>query len=173
MPAPAADCANDPARAVLSPATSGRGGPNINPATGLSTDYLNHFTEAVMVLDMVGAMLECLDDLQAWQPKTYAEHFAASGFTNRDAIVGTYRAADPEVRQALDRASEMLNAMVRQAREMVLQHAGTPELDAIARRATERLRPLLVRTAAVINGTAADSGGGQGPQAAIDAMFGR
>lgn len=126
-----------------------------------------------MVLDMVGAMLECLDELRAWQPKTYAEHFAASGFTNRDAIVGTYRAADPEVRQALDRASEMLNAMVRQARKMVLQHAGTPELDAIARRATERLRPLLVRTAAVINGTAADSGGDQGPQAAIDAMFGR
>ena len=52
--------------------------PNINPATGLSTDYLNHFTEALMVLEMVRDMPECIDDLRAWQPKTYTEHFAGS-----------------------------------------------------------------------------------------------
>ena len=61
-----------------------RGGPNINPVTGLSTDYLNHFTEAIMLLEMLPAMPECLDDFLAWRPKTIREHFAASHFSNRE-----------------------------------------------------------------------------------------
>ena len=48
-----------PGRAIsaLPPAPSGAGIPKINQFTGLSTDYLNHFTEVVMVLEM-GAMVE-------------------------------------------------------------------------------------------------------------------
>ena len=174
MPAPAAaDCAIGPAASAASPAQSHRGGPNINPETGLSTDYLNHFTEAIMLLEMLSTIPECLDDLRAWQPRTYAEHFAASRFSNREAIIGAYRNADPAVRQALDRASGLLNATVGRARQLMLQHVGTAEVEAIARRALELLRPLIARTAALINGTTTDDAGGQGPQAAIDAMFDR
>ena len=171
MLAPAADGGTDSTASASCPITSGRGGPKINPATGLSTDYLNHFTEAVMVLEMVGTMPECLDDLRAWRPKTYAEHFAASRFANRNAIVNAYESADPAVRAALDRASEMLNAMVRRSLELVLQHVGTAEGEATARRALDRLRPLIARTAALINGTACEAEDREGPQAAIDAMF--
>ena len=174
MPAPAAaDCAIGPAASAPSPAQSHRGGPNINPETGLSTDYLNHFAEAIMVLEMLSAIPECLDELRAWQPKTYAEHFAASRFTNRDAIIDAYRNADPTLRQALDRASGLLNATVGRARQLMLQHIGTPEAEAIVRRALEHLRPLIARTAALINGATTDDAGRQGPQAAIDAMFDR
>ena len=64
--------------------------------TGLSTDYLNHFTEADHGAgDAAGTVPECLDDLLAWEPKTYREHFAASRFSNRDAIIAAYEAADP------------------------------------------------------------------------------
>ena len=35
---------------------------NINPHTGLATDYLNHFNEAVMLLEMVPDMPECAED---------------------------------------------------------------------------------------------------------------
>jgi hypothetical protein len=173
MPAPA-DRATEPAASALAaaPVSSGRGGPNINPSTGLSTDYLNHFTEAVMVLGLIGTMPECMDDLINWQPKTYTEHFAASRFSNRNAIIAAYHATDPAIRQTLDRNSELLNAMTKRTQELALQHAGTPEVEAIARRALERLRPLISRTAATINGTAAEAVSRQGPQDAIDAMFG-
>jgi hypothetical protein len=170
MPAPAADRATDPA-AAASP--SGTGGPKINPLTGLSTDYLNHFTEAVMVLELTGAMPECADDLRAWRPKTYEEHFAASRFSNRGAIIAAYRAADPAVRGALDRNAELLNALTERSRDLVCQQTDRAEIEAIARRAVERLRPLIARTAAVINGTAVDGAGRQGPQPAIDAIFAR
>ena len=173
MPSPAANCPTPAVAAVPSPAKSGANGPNINPRTGLSTDYLNHFMEAVMVLEMVAAMPECVDDLRAWRPKTYAEHFAASRFSNREHVIAHYEAADPSVRRALDHASEMLNAITERALELVLQNLGTVEVEAIVRRALERLRPLIARTAAIINGTTSDAADPDGPQAAIDAIFGR
>jgi hypothetical protein len=36
---------------------------NINPTTGLATDYLNHFNEAIMLLDLVATVPDCLPDL--------------------------------------------------------------------------------------------------------------
>ena len=171
MLAPAADRGIDPSAPASSTATSGRGGPNINPSTGLSTDYLNHFTEAVMVLEMVGTVPECLDDLRAWQAKTYAEHFVASHFSNRDTIIAAYQSADPAVRTALDQTSDVLNTMVWRTRELVLRHIGTAEVETVARRALDKLRPLIARAAALINGTAFEPDR-QGPQAAVDAIFG-
>jgi hypothetical protein len=67
----------------------------------------------------------------------------------------------------------VLNAMLWRTRELVLQQVGTAEAEAIVRRALERLRPLIARTAALINGTAPKSADRQGPQAAVDAIFGR
>lgn len=173
MPALAADCATEPTAAADAPATSGCGGPKINPLTGLSTDYLNHFTEAVMVLEMTAAMPECLADLRAWQPRSYTEHFAASRFSNREAIVAAYRNADPGVRMTLDRAAELLNALVERSRDLVCRQNEAAEIEAIARRAAERIRPLIARAAALINGTTEDAAVPQGPQAAIDAIFAR
>ena len=172
MLAPAADRGIDSAASASSPATSGRGGPNINPATGLSTDYLNHFTEAVMVLEMVGTMPECLDDLRLGG-EDLPEHFAASHFSNRDAIIAAYQSADPAVRAALDRTSDVLNAMVWRTRELVLQHIGTAEVEAIARRAPRPAAAADRPRAALINGTALETADRQGPQAAVDAIFDR
>jgi hypothetical protein len=63
-----------------SPVTSGRSGPNINPVTGLSTDYLNHFTEAIMLLELLPAVPDCVADFLAWEPKDYREHFRSLPF---------------------------------------------------------------------------------------------
>jgi hypothetical protein len=173
MPAPGNDRPLQPATPARFPITSDCGGPKINPATGLSTDYLNHFTEAVMLMEMAVGMPECLRDLEAWQPKTYAEHFAASGFSNRGAIFAAYQAADPSSRTALDRTAELLNALVVRDRELVRGYIGTPEIDVVARRAATRLRALIARAAAVINGIPVETMDRNGPQAAIDAMFRR
>lgn len=95
----------------------------------------------------------------------------ASRFTSRDAVIGFYRNADPTVRWALDRTAELLNAMTKRACDLVLRHNGTPEAEAVARRAVERVRPLIARAAAIINGAALDVSDRRGPQTAIDAMF--
>ncbi len=69
-------------------------GTNINAESLLATDYLNHFNEAVMMLDLVADMPEMLDDIKAWKPLSYVEHFRASQFAERDlAIEGLWHLA--------------------------------------------------------------------------------
>lgn len=145
--------------------------PNINSATGLSTDYLNHFNEAVMVLEMLAIIPECIPSLAAWQPKTYREHFVESGLSNRDVIIAAYEIADPAARDALDNVSETLNAVLSETRDVVLRNMATPETAAVlALRSADWLKPLIVRMSAVINGTATSAIHAD-PQAAIDEIF--
>src|ERR1700727_1582678 len=67
---------------------------NINPRTGLATDYLNHFNEAIMLLEMIPDMPDCAEDFLTWQPLSYREHFAASNFRARELAIEAYDAAD-------------------------------------------------------------------------------
>jgi hypothetical protein len=53
-------------------------GTNISETTLLATDYLNHFNEIVMLLEMVPDMPELLEEAKEWRPKSYVEHFAGS-----------------------------------------------------------------------------------------------
>src|SRR3974377_591246 len=79
---------------------------NINPRTGLATDYLNHFNEAIMLLEMVPDMPECAEDFLAWSPLSYAEHFTASNFKAKELAISAYESADPEVRAEFDQMTE-------------------------------------------------------------------
>src|SRR6476660_10435593 len=70
---------------------------NINPRTGLATDYLNHFNEAIMLLEMIPDMPECAEDFLGWRPLSYAEHFTASHFKARDLAIAAYDSADVHI----------------------------------------------------------------------------
>lgn len=169
---PAADQATDTAAATPLPQSFASGIAKINSTTGLSTDYLNHFTEAIMVLEMITMMPECVEDLQAWQPKSYREHFAESRFSDRAEVIAAYEAADPAVRDALDSAAETLNRVLLETRDVVIRNLATPSTaDVLAQRAVTWLKPLVARTAAVINGTATGKVDRNGVQATVDALF--
>src|SRR5712675_3345098 len=71
---------------------------NINPRTGLATDYLNHFNEAIMLLEMIPDMPECAEDFLSWHPLSYAEHFMASHFKSRELAIEAYESAEPAIR---------------------------------------------------------------------------
>jgi hypothetical protein len=153
---------------ALRPEASGQGIPNINPVTGLSTDYLNHFTEALMALEMAAEIPECFDDLKAWSPKTYAEHFAASRFTNRAAVIDLYRAAP--LRRETDRLAQAILGLLIEARA---EATGGGDIAAIGGHATATIRPLIAEFAALINGTTHNPADRLSSQTAIDAMFHR
>src|SRR6476659_3744186 len=111
-----ADCPSAPAT-TASQVKSGRRGPNINPLTGLSTDYLNHFAEAIMLLELLPADPGCVADFLTWEPKDYREHFAVSDFSNRDAVIAAYEAADPELSRSLDMLADLTNTLLLATRE--------------------------------------------------------
>ena len=58
-------------------------GTNIIEQTLLATDYLNHFNEIVMLLEMVPDMPEIIEEAKEWTPKSYTDHFDDSTFTER------------------------------------------------------------------------------------------
>src|SRR5450432_3704827 len=85
---------------------------NINPRTGLATDYLNHFNEAVMLLEMIPDMPECAEEFLGWRPLTYAEHFTASNFKARDLAISAYDSADPAIRTEFDNTTTTMTSIL-------------------------------------------------------------
>jgi hypothetical protein len=147
---------------------------NINPQTGLATDYLNHFNEAIMLLEMVSETPECRGDFLSWQPKNYTEHFAASNFPHRDVAIAAYHATDPELRQGLDMLATSMNEILAATRQVMQQDISSSTAGAIADLAVRWIKPLIARAGAVINGTAEEHRGAEQegtPQAAVDAVM--
>ena len=149
---------------------------NINPVTGLATDYLNHFNEAVMLLEMVSAMPDCVDDIVAWRPLSYQEHFAASNFKDRELAIAIYDEANPAARQRLEELVESMNAILHATREALHSNLSPQTAGTLAEQAAGWLKPIVARAGAVINGhniCPVEGCEDDAPQQAIDAMFER
>jgi hypothetical protein len=146
---------------------------NVNPRTGFATDYLNHFNEAVMLLELLAEMPECIADFFAWRPKKYDEHFAASKSKHRQVALAAYAGADPELRRRLDTLADCMNEILTATREVMRQDL--PNNIAIADLAVRWVKPLLMRAGAVINGTEAQDAAwaDTAPQTTIDALLAR
>lgn len=130
-------------------------GTNINPETYLATDYLNHFAEVVMLLEMLPSMPECLGDIRSWAPKSYEEHFQDSVFSDRDLAVQAYQEADPAVRRPFDTVIAELHAILPAGIEEAagLIAAGeTARLEAAVAGLLEQVRTRLDRASALIHG---------------------
>ena len=137
----------DPARAALLRAA------NINPRTGLATDYLNHFNEAIMLLEMIPDMPECADDFLSWQPLSYREHFRLSHFKTRDVAIAAYDRADPDIRNSLDTLAVTMTIVLEATRAAMEDADRRPEtIAALAGNAIDWLKPLIARAGALING---------------------
>jgi hypothetical protein len=141
--------ANNAARAELLRAA------NINPRTGLATDYLNHFNEAVMLLEMVPDMPECAEDFLGWKPLSYAEHFTASNFKARDLAIEAYDTADQRIRAEFDSITTAITSILTAVGE-AMQNAQQDKTRAkLAQQATGWVKPLVMQAGGVINGDGA------------------
>lgn len=65
---------------------------NVNPETGLATDYLNLFNEYIMLAELVIDGSMDADILQNWKPLDYESHFIQSGFTGVKTVTAAFRA---------------------------------------------------------------------------------
>ena len=145
---------------------------NINPATGLASDYLNHFNEAIMLLEMLSSCPGCLDDIRGWRPMSYREHFEASRFKGRALAIAAYDAADPSLRGCLDILAGTMTAVLEATRAAMSAEIPPDAAVALAERAAALLRPLVARAGAVINGNDdADGSDPMTPQAVVDGLM--
>lgn len=156
-------------------------GTNINESTLLASDYLNHFHELVMRFEAIATEpADFTDDLMSWRPLTYEEHFAESGFRDKNLAIAAYRRAPPRIRARFDEAVARLHGeAVTLVAEVAAELNGRgKDLNATCERATQRLRVLIDEANAIANGEALsdrtnpDASADIGGQAAIDALFG-
>ena len=147
---PASETAADnPARAAELRAA------NINPRTGLATDYLNHFNEAVMLLEMIPDMPECAEDFLTWKPLSYAEHFTASNFKARDLAIEAYNLADLRIRGEFDNITNAITSILIAVSNAMRQVQQDTTRARLAEQATGWVKPLVMQAGGVINGDGA------------------
>jgi hypothetical protein len=125
---------------------------NINPVTGLCSDYLNHFSEAIMLLDFVLHIPECRADLESWRPVGYRDHFMASDLRHRDLAIAAYGAMAPSTRRQFDATCEALNAMILATRASLKEDLPEAAGVRLVTDAMARLKSLFARASAIIRG---------------------
>jgi len=125
---------------------------NINPRTGLATDYLNHFNEAIMLLEMVPDMPECVEDFLGWRPLSYAEHFTASHFKARDLAIEAYNSADANIRAEFDNITSAMTSILTAVSEAMREARQDKTRGRLAEQATGWVKPLVALAGGIING---------------------
>jgi hypothetical protein len=126
---------------------------NINPRTGLATDYLNHFNEAIMLLEMIPDMPECAEDFLGWQPLSYCEHFTASNFKARDLAIEAYDSADQGIRVEFDNLTSAMTSILTAVGDAMREAKQDKTRAKLAEQATGWVKPLVMLAGGVINGS--------------------
>jgi hypothetical protein len=125
---------------------------NINPRTGLATDYLNHFNEAIMLLEMIPDIPECAADFLEWHPLSYAEHFTASNFKARDLAIEAYQSADGKIRTEFDNITSTMTSILTAVGSAMREVRQDKTRATLAEQATGWVKPLVALAGGIING---------------------
>ncbi|HHS82129.1 MAG TPA: hypothetical protein ENJ68_01290 [Devosia sp.] len=134
---------------------------NVNPQTGLATDFLNLFNEYIMLAELVhdGSMEQ--DVLSDWLPIDYETHFARSGFAGARTVLDAFRSLQCARRRAFEAAVEQLIDLI-----LVHQEQDDPCPDLFA-----RIRQQRDVVAGLIHETPAEAEDVAATQSAIDDLF--
>lgn len=146
-------------------------GTNINESSLLATDYLNHFNEIVMLLEMIPDMPDLLDEARDWEPKTYQKFVGASTFSDRDLAVEAYNHCPSRLKHPFEKTIAQLDGMIALGLRRLSRRVEAQDMDMLRIESKELSRVLQIlmdRASAIIHGSerAMD-------QDELDALIGR
>jgi len=131
-------------------------GTNVNSSTLLTTDYLNHFNEIIMLLELVpSAPSQFAAELAEWQHESYEEHFTHSGFRDKELAIVCYRNAPEDIRRAFDSSVADLEqemVLLLQDVQKKVSSGDTEGLTGLCNESVPRLQDLVQITAGIVNG---------------------
>ncbi len=142
---------------------------NVNPTTLLATDYLNHFNEVVMLIEMIPDMPDCMEDVSEWRPKTYQQHFADSALSDKELAIEAYDHAPPMLRDHLEFTIGQANRLVEVSTVRIteaIEKENGELIETVTQRASNDLKRLVEFAGAIINGSISAIN-----QSEIDNMF--
>jgi hypothetical protein len=126
---------------------------HVNPTTGLAPDYLDHFNQAIMLLELLAATPDCAGNFYAWRPRSYQDYFASSLGQEGAAALAAYGAADPGVRARLETLAASMTDVLVATQEVMQSTPPSPALGMLANRAALWVGKLMGQARAVIEGT--------------------
>jgi hypothetical protein len=144
-------------------------GTTIDGSTLLSTDYFNLFNEVIMLLGMLPDMPDMLDDVDAWQFKTYQQHFETSGLAFAPIAIEVYPHAPAETLEKFEANTRKLHAMIEEARQILRATLESGQIDSFGDKAltfSMELQQLVDTGSAIVHGQ-----DGVLDQSAIDNLF--
>ncbi len=128
---------------------------NINSQTLLATDYLNHFNEVHMLMDMLPSMPDCIEDIREWTPKSYQEHFTDSVFTAKELAIEAYEHSPEEYRLPFEQTITQMDYLIMQTVILVEEQITQNNLDDLQRVVedyTPKMVVLIEKCGSIING---------------------
>lgn len=130
---------------------------NINPESFLATDYLNHFNEIVMLLEMVPDMPELVEDTGDWEPKSYVKHFEDSGYQAKELAVTAFNMAPNQIRVAFDKIVSELDQLIQTTLAglvslNVVERGFSPAASDLIRQRVLTIQDLLMKLNQIIHG---------------------
>jgi len=128
---------------------------NINSQTLLATDYMNHFNEVHMLIDMLPSMPDCIEDIREWSPKSYQEHFRDSVFTAKNLAIEAYTHSPDEYRvpfeQTINQMDDLILQTIGQVEEQITRN-DMADLQNIVKNYIPQMEELIEKCGAIING---------------------
>jgi len=106
-------------------------GTNVNEQTLLATDYLNHFNELVMTMEMLADMPELLEEVQAWSPKPYKDHFRDSTIADRELAIEAFDHAPPQFKDPFEENIEKINRLVLKSVPRIERDLNTGDMELV------------------------------------------
>jgi hypothetical protein len=153
------------------PAGSADGGAPGDRA-GLSTDYLNHYSEILMLIEMASFDEDAVADLSGWQPVDYRAYFERSPLRRAASALAAYEALAPQRRTGFEQTVEALDKLAAAAILALQPPCHAPNRVLIGEVIGPAIRRLIDRCAAFLNSDGAVlCEGADEPQAIIDRLI--
>lgn len=130
-------------------------GENVNISSFLATDYLNHFNEVFMMLEMVPDMPDMLEEVVDWKPKSYEQHFKDSSLHSEDLIIEAFNLSPDEYRRPFDRIVKRLDGVLLKLiseSNNLLQAGETEQLAILIHQKMPIIARLITAMGGIING---------------------
>jgi hypothetical protein len=122
---------------------------NINPVTGLATDYLNHYNEVAMLVATLGDMPEMSESILQWRPVGYPTHFGRSGFAERGLAIAAWVMASRQVKDQFRAAQAGLDSRIAALQDRL---ASAPQSAVAVAAEADAIFADIARLGGVING---------------------
>ena len=130
----------------------------VNPSSGLANDFLNQYNEILLLVENLPILLpEMVDELLAWNPKTYKEYFSQSNLPGADIAIKIYGHLDKRFVKLFEAEISAINHLAwksielisEKRKEIVEMHA--EDIDDYCQKMSSRLRSAIDRASELVN----------------------